>query len=237
MPSKYGPEYFAARRMSAENEEHVPRTLAKVRRVAKLGPAMRVLEVGCGLGGLSRTIAVEVAHVTAIDMSVHAIEEARSATAAKNVSFECTDALAFRPAGKFDLALALSVFEHFGRREQQKFLKTARRWLVPGGRLVLHVPIAESWSGKRRRSRRSVDQGIEGMDYTGDPTHKATFSVKSFRKALADGGFRIVKEWVRYSRWGWPAGWARVAMSALPARVRETFAMEAIAAAEPEAER
>ncbi|KAF0240100.1 MAG: hypothetical protein FD180_5059 [Planctomycetota bacterium] len=211
--------------------------MAKVKRVAKLSPGMRVLEVGCGLGGLSRAIAAEVAHVTAIDMSEHAIEQARSATDAKNVSFECADALAFRPAGKFDLALALAVFEHFGRREQQKFLKTARRWLVSGGRLVLHVPIAESWSGKRRRSRRSVDQGIEGMDYTGDPTHKATFSVKTFRKALADGGFRIVKEWVRYSRWGWPAGWARVAMSALPARVRETFAMEAIAAAEPEAEK
>ena len=237
MAAKYGPEYFAARRMSAGHEEHVPRTMAKLKRVTKLGQEMRVLEVGCGLGGLSRALAGEVSHVTAIDVSEHAIEEARAAATAKNIVFRCTDALSFRPAGKFDLALALSVFEHFGRGEQQRFLKTARRWLAPGGRLVLHVPIAESWSGRRRKSRRAADKGIEGMDFTGDPTHKATFSVKTFRKALTDGGFRIVKEWVRYSRWGWPAGWARVAMSALPARVRETFAMEVLAAAEPVVEK
>lgn len=227
---KYGPEYYAARRMSEGNEDHVPRTLAKVKRVVKLAPAMRVLEVGCGLGGLTRALAAEVAHVTGIDISAHAIAQA---TPAPNAAFEEADALSYRPAGKFDLVLALAVFEHFGAKEREKFLRRARGWLAPGGCLVLHVPIAESWSAKRRRSRRRVDQHIEGPDYTGDPTHKATFSVRTFRAAIRDGGFAIAKEWIRFSRLGWPAGWARVAMSALPSRLRETFAMEAIAAAEP----
>jgi SAM-dependent methyltransferase len=231
MSDKYGPEYYAARRMSAGREEHVPRTLAKVKRVVKLAPGMRVLEVGCGLGGLTRALAAEVAHVTGIDISAHAIAQARPAA---NAVFEEADALSYRPAGKFDLVLALAVFEHFGPKEREKFLRRARGWLAPGGHLVLHVPIAESWSAKRRRSRRQVDQGIDGPDYTGDPTHKATFSVRTFRAAVREGGFRITKEWIRTSRLGWPTGWANVAMSALPARVRETFAMEAVLAAEPE---
>ncbi len=231
---KYGPEYYAARRMSAGNEEHVPRTLAKVKRVVKLAPGMRVLEVGCGLGGLTRALAAEVAHVTGIDISAHAISQS---SPLPNADFEEADALAYRPAGKFDLVLALAVFEHFGAKEREKFLRRARGWLAPGGHLVLHVPIADSWSAKRRRSRRQADQHIEGPDYTGDPTHKALFSVRTFRAAIRDGGFAIAKEWIRYSRLGWPPALARVAMSALPARVREKFAMEAIAAAIPGTDR
>lgn len=227
---KYGAEYYAARRMSSGNEEHVPRTVAKLRRVAEVRAGMRVLEVGCGLGGLTRALAAEGAEVTGIDISSHAVAQAAPAARA---TFEVADALSYRPAGKFDLVLALAVFEHFGAKERAKFLRRARGWLAPGGRLVLHVPITESWSAKRRLTRRQVDKHVEGPDYTGDPTHKARFSVKSFRAAIREGGFAIVKEWIRYSRLGWPAPLARAAMATLPPRVRESFAMEAIAAAEP----
>ncbi|MBI2922501.1 MAG: methyltransferase domain-containing protein [Planctomycetes bacterium] len=225
--TSYGPEYYAARRMSRGNEEHVPRTLAKLRRVVELGPGTRVLEVGCGLGTITRPVAAGVAHVTAMDVSAHALAQARAAGAPANVEFVEADALAFRTRARFDVVLAMAVFEHFDAGEQGSFLGRARGWLAPGGRLVLHVPITRSWSAGRRKKRR----GVEGPDYTGDPTHRATFSVRSFRAAVRGGGFRIEKEWIRYSRWGWPEGWSLAAMKAMPAALREKFAMEALVAA------
>lgn len=225
--TSYGPEYYAARRMSRGNEEHVPRTLAKLRRVVELGPGTRLLEVGCGLGTLTRAFAPEVAHVTAIDVSAHALAQARAAGAPANVEFVEADALQFRTRAKFDVVLAMAVFEHFDGAGQSAFLENARRWLAPEGRLVLHVPITRSWSAARRKKRR----GVEGPDYTGDPTHLATFSLRTFRAAVRAGGFRIEKEWIRYSRWGWPEGWSLAAMKAMPAALREKFAMEALVAA------
>ena len=41
----------------------------------------RVLEIGCGTGGLARQIARRGANVTAVDASADAIAEARSLTA------------------------------------------------------------------------------------------------------------------------------------------------------------
>jgi len=213
--------------MSEERPGHAPRALAKLRRVVDLSPSMTALEVGCGLGLLTRVLAPEVARLTALDVSPHAIAQARAAITSPNTTFVTADALSWRTRGKFDLVLALAVFEHFHPAEQARFFLRARTWLAPAGRLVLHVPIAESWSASRRTSRRNTD----GPDYTGDPTHHATFSCRSLRAALARGGFAIEKEWIRFSRLGWPPGWAAAVMKAMPPRWREAFAMEMVVAA------
>jgi SAM-dependent methyltransferase len=227
---KYGPDYYASRRMSAPAERHVARTVAKILRVADVSPDARILEIGCGFGALTRVLAARCREIVGLDVSEHAIARAREGDVPCNVSFVKGDALSFAAPGKFDLVLALAVFEHFTAKEQKRFLDRARRWLAPGGRLALHVPIAESWSAKRRTTRRDTD----GPDYTGDPTHRATFSPATLRAAVARGGFRVEREWVRHSRWGWPEGWARGVQRAMPARLRDKFAMEMLVAAVPE---
>jgi len=216
--------------MSGDNPEHVPRTLGKLGRVAAVGPGSAVLEVGCGLGRLTAALAGVAGHVTGIDISAHAVAGARRAVPQGNVEFHVADALTWKSARRFDLILAMAVFEHFAPREQERFLNRARRWLAPGGRLVLHVPIGRGWSARRRGSKKTG----AGEDYTGDPTHRAVFTPDGLRRALVSRGWRIEREWVRLSRWGWPAPLARAAQALLPRRVREEFAMEMMAAAVPE---
>ena len=215
--------------MTRDSRDKAPGVLTKIRRVAALAASMRVLEIGCGFGRLTRVLAPLVGEIVAVDISAHALDRARAESAAKNVEYVEGDALEFRTRARFDLVVATAVFEHFGETEQKAFLAGATRWLAKDGRLVLHVPIANSWSAGRRKKRR----GVEGPDFTGDLTHRVIFSVSTFRRALAAGGFGIDREWIRYSRLGWPEGWSLVAFRAMPGFIRERFAMEMIASAAP----
>jgi 2-polyprenyl-3-methyl-5-hydroxy-6-metoxy-1,4-benzoquinol methylase len=228
--TEYDAEYYANRRMAKLDDRHAPRTIAKIRRVADFGTASRVLEIGCGLGTVTRHLASEVDRVTALDVSVIAIQTARHRCPARNVTFVGADALAWETAERFDLVLALAVFEHFEPAQRSRFLRNTAAWLAPGGRLVLHVPITRSWSASRRKSK----LGMTALDYTGDPTHRSRFSPRSLRRILRADGFAVEREWLRFARWGLPAGWSAAALRAAPAAIREKFAMEMIVSAVPE---
>jgi 2-polyprenyl-3-methyl-5-hydroxy-6-metoxy-1,4-benzoquinol methylase len=229
MSPEYGAEYYAGRNMDRDQDVHVPRTLRKIARVVDLAPGSRLLEVGCGMGGMTRAFAGLVGRVTAIDISGHAIEAARRASPPPNVEFAAADALEWTSDGAFDVVISLSVFEHFDAGQRRLFLSRARSWLAPGGTLVLHVPITRSWAADRRK-RRLRNPGI---DYTGDPTHRTRFSVRSFRRSLRHGGFRIECEWIRYSRGRGPEFLRRAFLGLLPPPLRHKFAMEAMVSAVP----
>jgi len=65
----------------------------------------RVLEIGCGTGGLARQIARRGANVTAVDASADAIAEARSLTASHlGIEYRVVDIERLAPRG-FDLVI------------------------------------------------------------------------------------------------------------------------------------
>ena len=132
-----------------------------------------VVEIGCGVGRLTRAIAPEVGKVFAFDLSAEMLTIARSSVDASNASFHRaeTPALAEIVDSSIDTFVAYCVFQHLpDLGVLQAYLKTAARVLKPGGRLIFtmtprtwRVSIAFVLRARRWLVERRSSQGPRGL--------------------------------------------------------------------------
>lgn len=119
--------------------------LAKKRHIAAkllLEPGHKVLDIGCGWGGLSRYLA-EVAgagHVTGITLSTEQLEGASQRAAAS----PCRAQLSYRledyrdTVGPFDRIVSVGMFKHVGTGFHDAFFRQCRELLADDGVMLLH---------------------------------------------------------------------------------------------------
>jgi len=96
----------------------------------------KVLDIGCGGGILSESMAREGATVTGIDLSQAALDVARlhaMEAGIDNVKYECVSAedFAAERAGSFDVVTCMEMLEHVP--EPEKIVQACRELLKPGG--------------------------------------------------------------------------------------------------------
>jgi cyclopropane-fatty-acyl-phospholipid synthase len=136
---QYSCAYFPHPNLSLEEAQ-----LAKKRHLASkllLAPDMRVLDIGCGWGGLALTLAQEAgARVDGVTLSVEqlAMAKARAEAAglANRARFELTD---YRDvAGPYDRIVSVGMFEHVGRPNFQAYFDQVARLLTDDGVAVIH---------------------------------------------------------------------------------------------------
>jgi trans-aconitate methyltransferase len=101
----------------------------------------RVLEVGCGVGAQTVTLARQSpgARFTSVDISAESLAEARrrvDEASLANVEFRQADLFALPfAAGSFDHVFVCFVLEHL--REPMRALRTLQSMLVPGGTMTV----------------------------------------------------------------------------------------------------
>ena len=106
-----------------------------------LNRSQRVLDIGCGWGGLALTIARETgARVLGITLSEEQLAVARQrATAAGLADRVRFDLLDYRQmTGQFDRIVSVGMFEHVGVAYYQAFFKKIRSLLTETGIAVVH---------------------------------------------------------------------------------------------------
>lgn len=110
------------------------------------GPALRILDAGCGTGGNLRFVeegdAFRAGIAFGVDLSARALAHAARQTRAPLVRASVT-ALPFR-AGSFDAVLCTDVLYHADVRDEGAALGEMRRVLRERGSLVVNVPAFES---------------------------------------------------------------------------------------------
>ena len=107
-----------------------------------LEPGMRVLDIGCGWGGLALYLhAATGADVTGITLSQEQLQVARARAAAAGVGdhvrFELVDYRAV--SGRFDRIVSVGMFEHVGTAHYRTFFRRCRDLLSDDGVMLLHT--------------------------------------------------------------------------------------------------
>jgi 2-polyprenyl-6-hydroxyphenyl methylase/3-demethylubiquinone-9 3-methyltransferase len=103
-----------------------------------------VMDVGCGAGLLTESLARLGAQVTGIDAAPEVIAVAREHAAAMGLDIDYRAADVIEVEGQFDLITCMEVIEHVA--EPQAFLSALAQRFAPGGLLILSTPNATGWS-------------------------------------------------------------------------------------------
>ncbi len=172
-----------------------------------LSPSQTVVEIGCGVGRLTRVLAARCAHVLAVDVSERMIEIARELNAdLGNVSWLVGDGTSLAEVGdeRADACVSHVVFQHLPDPAiTLGYVREMGRVLRPGGWAAfqvsndpgLHRPLA----GRTQRVAALLGRAPGGQrapEWLG-----SAVEVEELRRAVEDGGMaleRIVGEGTQF---------------------------------------
>ena len=108
-----------------------------------VAPGMKVLDIGCGWGAVTRTIAERGAEAVGITLAYQQLELAKQRVP-KHLQDLITYHLqdyrihAAENIGRYDRVVSIGMFEHVGRRQFETYFASVQKLLKPGGRAVIH---------------------------------------------------------------------------------------------------
>jgi 2-polyprenyl-3-methyl-5-hydroxy-6-metoxy-1,4-benzoquinol methylase len=154
--------------------------------VDAIRPGSRVLDLGCSQGLLARPLREKSARLTGVDSA-----PARRLAAELEAYHRCDLEQPLElPLGRvFDTVVCADVIEHL--RNRQELLRSARRFLVPSGRLVISTPNIALWFYRLSLLVGRFEYGPRGVL---DRTHVHLYTRATFRREVERAGFRVVRE-------------------------------------------
>lgn len=148
-----------------------------------------ILDLGCGIGAVSFTIARETGcSVTGIDLSSENIAKAKKQFNHPLVTYVQGDVLKTLPKKHFDIVVLSNVLEHLSGRVL--FLRKVMQTVKPH-KILIRVPLFErDWRVPLKKEL--------GVDWRLDPTHETEYTQAQFQEELASASLKILKSEVHW---------------------------------------
>jgi len=137
---QYSCAYFTDPGMSLEDAQAAKK--AHIAAKLQIEPGMRVLDIGCGWGGMALTLARDHgARVVGVTLSEEqhkvATQRARAAGLSDRVEFRLTDYR--KVAETFDRIVSVGMFEHVGVPHYRNYFRNVHDRLAPDGVALIHT--------------------------------------------------------------------------------------------------
>jgi SAM-dependent methyltransferase len=171
------------------DEFHIGGRPATVEFMAQLGiePDMRVLDIGCGIGGASRHVAQTYGcQVEGIDLTAEYVEVA--ALLAKRVGL--SESVSYRQASAVDLPFEVGTFDraymlHVGMNiaDKRRLMAGVARVLKPGGVFGIYDVMREADGDL-----------VFPLPWASDPAFSFVDSAERYRTCLSEAGFAVERE-------------------------------------------
>jgi 2-polyprenyl-3-methyl-5-hydroxy-6-metoxy-1,4-benzoquinol methylase len=175
--------------MSAASEKYgwkeIPASSHDVlrRRIRRMPPARRLLDLGAAGGHLGRAVRDRCAFLAGVEPD----PDVPAAARAGYDDWRSADALS---AGlwpePFDVVVCADVLEHLAQPE--RLLEKIRAWLAPGGTLLVSLPNVANISVRAALAAGRFPYADRGIL---DRTHLRFFTRATGRRLIEDSGFRI----------------------------------------------
>ncbi len=178
-------QYYAARARGYERIYDKPERQDDLERIKAMLPPLfakrRVLEIACGTGYWTQTLALVAKHVVGIDANRETLDvAAEKSWPANRVEFRVADAYAPPDElGKFDAVFAGFWWSHIPLTERARFFTALHRRLTAGAIVVLldnlyvegnSTPISHSDADGNTYQRRRLEDGSEHVVLKNFPT-------------------------------------------------------------------
>lgn len=176
---------LSERAMAYEGGEHPKHRLMKYHDffVDNISPNSRVVDIGCGYGAVSRTVAKRVlgSTVFGVEIDGERFQQACSSVNPPNLKFIHGDAFEVLPEGAADTVILSNVLEHIENRTD--FLRRVVSVLTPE-KVLIRVPAFErEWHVPLRKEL--------GITYYNDRTHFIEHTVEEFRAEMSAADIKI----------------------------------------------
>jgi ubiquinone/menaquinone biosynthesis C-methylase UbiE len=153
--------------------------------VDRIAAGSHVLDIGCGYGAVSRSIATRVADstVVGVELDKGRLAQARSGIVPANLSFVEADARRNLPAGPWNAVVLSNILEHI--EDRVGFLRDIVQQARPE-KVLIRVPLFErSWTLPLRREL--------GIGYFSDAEHFIEHSLEELRNEVLAAGLKPIE--------------------------------------------
>jgi len=150
-----------------------------------------VLDIGCGNGILSYSLAAKAKKVFGVDIVNNNIEQAKKGNRFENLQFICADATNYDFKRKFDKIVLSNVLEHIENRID--FLQKLHKL---SDIILIRIPMID-------RDWLTLYKKKNGYEYRLDKTHFIEYTINNLKKELNQAGWNLEQHTIQFGEiWG-----------------------------------
>lgn len=161
----------------------------KILEIKKFCRGKNLLDIGCGVGTLTKALSLMFDSIVGIDGSKIKIQKAKRNNSAPNIEYLNMLFEEYNPSDKFGFIVSTNVLEHIDN--PRFFLKKTKALLSQGGRVAMTVPNALGLHKRIGKAMGLINDFYQLTKEDIKKGHKRIYDSKMLRNEFLSAGYKI----------------------------------------------